>query len=83
MLCDSCGTECPTSMQRSEGDLDLLYHRCDVCDVHQITFKHGSKKDSLPRVLRTIEYIREALEGSWWKVDSVKQTPPMGDDICP
>jgi hypothetical protein len=83
MLCNSCRTECPPPVQRCEGDIHLLYYRCYVCNMHQIVIEHGMQKDSISRAISTIEYIRKALEGSRWSVDSVKDTEPMGDHICP
>ena len=83
MLCDTCGTKCASSVQGHEGSVHMLHYRCNVCDMHKITFKHGSEEDSVPRVLRTIEYIRKALEGDRWKVGPIKQPTDVGDDVCP
>ena len=72
MLCPTCGAKRFTSVQRCKGDINMLHNTCHVCDVHKITIEHGHDENSVLGVIRAVEHIRKALEGSGWRVGSIK-----------
>ena len=80
MLCNTCRTECSVTMPGSGEHLHVLYYYCNVCDMYKITFKHGNEKNSILGTLRVINSIRKALDGSGWRMDSIKQSDNSGDD---
>jgi hypothetical protein len=80
MLCDTCRTECATSVPKCGRNTYVLYYYCAMCDMYKITFKHDNSKDSILKTLRAINHIRDALAGSGWRMGTIKQPNYSGDD---